>query len=91
MVVEFLVPGFDKKELKLQFNEGILSLKGVRNSTQEVRRYISRNMKILTDLGASVKIGRNLEIETAKYTDGILKVVLKRIDTMDSAPTIPIS
>lgn len=90
-VIEFAIPGYDKDSLVLKVANGELSLSGSMKSSSEKRNYKYRGINSPCNFTTRLNIDKDQEVEEAKYIDGVLKVVLKRIDTMDSAPTIPIS
>jgi HSP20 family molecular chaperone IbpA len=90
-VIEFAIPGYDKDSLVLKVANGELSLSGNMRFSSEKRDYKYRGINNPCNFITRLNIDKDQEVEEAKYTDGILKVVLKRIDTMGSAPTIPIS
>ena len=78
--VEVALAGFNKKDIKVEFADGQLSIESVKNQTEKEKD----NGKIFKGIAKryfkkSFSIADNCEVKGAELKDGLLKVSLERI------------
>lgn len=78
--VELMLPGFDKKDIKMEVNEDVLSIEAERkrsekNKYNRVESYFGKFKKTYT-----LPNNINKENIDAKYENGVLRVTLPKIE-----------
>ncbi|BCX15397.1 MAG: hypothetical protein KatS3mg097_289 [Candidatus Parcubacteria bacterium] len=94
VVVELQIPGFDKKDIKVSFQEGYLKIEGKSSEEKEEKNknYWRREIKKGSFLKV-IPIPKEVDHKQAKasLTNGILKVVLPKIEkTIETGKEIKI-
>src|SRR5664279_938707 len=80
-VLDFAIPGFDKKDLKIDLNEDVLTIASeTKNETEESKDGYSRKEFSYRSFSRSFYIPENVNSEKieANYKDGILTVSLPK-------------
>ena len=80
-VLDFAIPGIDKKDLKIDMNEDILTISSeTKNETEENKEDYRRKEFSYTSFSRSFNIPENVNREKieANYKDGILTVSLPK-------------
>ncbi len=80
--IEMDVPGYDKKDIKVECNKGNIVIKAEKEqNTEENKKYLHRERKIYG------KVERSFHLEdidedtmTAEFKDGILRISVSKID-----------
>ena len=76
--VEVTLAGFNKKDIKVEFADGQLSIESVKNQTEKDNGKIYKGIA-KRYFKKSFSIADNCEIKGAELKDGLLKVSLERI------------
>src|SRR5210317_2397169 len=80
--IELALAGYNKKDISIEFEEGILSIKSIKD---EKEKEVEDNNDILHKgiakryFSKSFTIAEDVEIKDAKLEDGLLRVSLERI------------
>ena len=87
--VEVALAGFNKKDIKVEFAEGQLSIESIKNQTAKEKD----NGKIYKGIAKryfkkSFSIADNCEVKGAELKDGLLKVSLERIIPETQKPKV---
>ena len=80
--IEMDVPGYDRKDIKVECNKGNIVIKAEKEqNTEENKKYLHRERKIYG------KVERSFHLEdidedtmTAEFKDGILRISVSKID-----------
>ncbi len=82
-VVKAELPGVDKKDLTVDFKDGILTIKGERSADNEVNenRYFRRE-RVYGNFQRSFALPKGTDAETigAEYKDGVLRVTIPKAE-----------
>ena len=87
--VEVALAGFNKRDIKVEFADGQLSIESVKNQTEKEKD----NGKIFKGIAKryfkkSFSIADNCEVKGAELKDGLLKVSLERIIPETQKPKV---
>ena len=87
--VEVALAGFNKKDIKIEFSDGQLSIESIKNQTAKEKD----NGKIYKGIAKryfrkSFSIADNCEVKGAELKDGLLKVSLERIIPETQKPKV---
>ncbi len=80
-VLDFAIPGIDKKDLKIDMNEDVLTISSeVKNESEENKNGYKRKEFSFTAFSRSFYIPENVDREKigANYKDGVLTVLLPK-------------
>ncbi len=81
--LELAVPGMDKKDLKMDINEDVLTVSSeLKNDTEESRDGYRRKEFSYSSFGRSFYIPENVNREKieANYKDGVLTIALPKME-----------
>jgi HSP20 family protein len=81
-LIDLAIPGMDKKDLKIDINEDVLTISSeTKNETEDSRNGFRRKEFSYSSFNRSFYIPENVERETieATYKDGILEVTLPKL------------
>jgi HSP20 family protein len=81
-LIDLAIPGMDKKDLKIDINEDVLTISSeTKNETEDSRNGFRRKEFSYSSFSRSFYIPENVERETidATYKDGILEVTLPKL------------
>lgn len=81
-LIDLAIPGMDKKDLKIDINEDVLTISSeTKNETEDSRNGFKRKEFSYSSFCRSFYIPENVERETieATYKDGILEVTLPKL------------
>ena len=83
IVIQAEIPGLKKDQVTVELEKGILRIKGEKKEEKEsgYRNYVHRELK-KSAFCRSFTVGENVNTGSvsAKYEDGILEVILKKIE-----------
>jgi len=74
--IELAVAGFKKDELSIQLKDNTLTIKGESNSKNSNGEYLHKNIA-RRSFTKHFTLAENIEVEDAKFEDGVLAVSLK--------------
>lgn len=80
-ILDFAIPGFEKKDLKIDLNEDVLTISSeIKNESEESKDCYSRKEFSYKAFSRSFYIPENVNMEKieANYKDGILTVALPK-------------
>ena len=80
-VIKAELPGIDKKDITLDVNDGVLTLKGERNHEAEVKKetYYRREMAYGTfQRSFRLPVDVNADLIKADYKDGVLRISIPK-------------
>lgn len=92
-IVEMDIPGFDKKDINLEYEDGYLKVKVEKNteSNEEEKKYVHRERKSYQRYERSFYIGSIEEDQVkAKFNNGILKITIPKIEKKEQRKIIEI-
>ena len=84
LLVEAELPGIDKKDVKLDIKDGVLTISGERSYEKDVKEEnIHRIERSYGSFSRSFSLPRNIDTEKVDATmkDGVLKVKLSKLET----------
>lgn len=87
--LELAVPGFDKKDFKVEVQDGMLSISAEKEQSSEEKKENYRKKEFsYSSIRRSFALPENVKDETidAKYENGILKVILPKKALEGSKP-----
>ena len=90
--IEMDVPGYDKKDIKVECNKGNIVVKAEHHEKHEDnKKYLHRERKMYGRLERSFHL-EDIDEKTmeAEFKDGILKVVVPKIEEKNTKKTIEI-
>ncbi len=80
--IELDVPGYKKEDIKVECNKGNIVIKAEKTKeTDESRKYIHRERKMYSKMERSFHL-EDIDEETieAEFKDGILRLIIEKID-----------
>lgn len=80
--IEMDVPGYDKKDIKVECNKGNIVIKAEKeNKTEENKKYLHRERKVYGKIERSFHL-EDIDEESieAEFKDGILTISVEKID-----------
>ncbi len=80
--IEMDVPGYDKKDIKVECNKGNIVIKAEKeNKTQENKKYLHRERKVYGKIERSFHL-EDIDEESieAEFKDGILTISVEKVD-----------
>lgn len=85
--VEFALAGYSKESLEVVVENGYLVVSSKTNSKDKdkEREYLHRGMA-RRDFSSKFYVGRNIEVRSAKFTDGLLTVELEKLVPEEQKP-----
>ncbi len=84
--MEFALAGYDKASLDVKMDSGHLVVSSKTNSDKkEDREYTHRGMA-RRDFSAKFYVGKNVEVRSARFTDGLLTVELEKLVPEEQKP-----
>ncbi|MFC1536659.1 Hsp20/alpha crystallin family protein [Pseudomonadota bacterium] len=84
LLVEVELPGIDKKEVKLDVKDGVLTISGERRYEKNIKEEnVHRIERSYGSFSRSFSLPRNIDTEKidANIKDGVLKVRLSKLET----------
>lgn len=80
--IEMDVPGYDKKDIKVECNKGNIVIKAEKeNKTEENKKYLHRERKVYGKIERSFHL-EDIDEESieAEFKDGILTITVEKVD-----------
>ena len=80
--IEMDVPGYDKKDIKVECNKGNIVIKAEKeNKTEENKKYLHRERKVYGKIERSFHL-EDIDEESieAEFKDGILTISVEKVD-----------
>lgn len=81
--IELAVAGFSREELDVDVKDSVLTVKG--NKVANTRDYVHKGIATRA-FTRQFRLGEYVEVEEAKYVDGILSIYLKKNVPEDKKP-----
>ena len=77
-VVELAIAGFNKKEVTITLEDGLLVIKGQKNADDSNTEYIHKGIGTRA-FTKSIKLADTVEVRGAEFKDGILRIALENV------------
>lgn len=83
--MEFALAGYKKEDLDVKIEGDYLYISGKGNSEVKDREYLHRGMA-RRDFNVKFKLTQNVEVKSAKFSDGLLTIELEKIIPDEKKP-----